>query len=358
METSARRAAILAAGALLLGLGATSATVPATAAPTVAFAAKLLPVKGFPGTGNRARAGAALKLEYTITGTEFGGDPPPLTGIRLAFPEGLEVAQGWPSCPSTLPGEQQPEACPIGSRGGPPGELTAVAEPPGTETTVPLLPVVVAGGLALAPEGPPDGFDLAGSYAPGSTDPSETPVLSLSLQFATGAPAFSVRRLVFTIGSGLRIAGRDRYYLGVPAGCQNGMHPDSVLTFAQEGAPNRPLAVDAVATMPCPRPPKVAQAPTVASVAPPPPCRSARRITIHVDPPTGVAYRQVRVVVDGRSLRVRRRGGGFTALVDLRGLPRGSYAVRVIATTGSGRRIIHTRHYRTCGTAVNARGRV
>jgi hypothetical protein len=358
VETSARRAAILATVALLLGLSATGAAVPATAAPTVAFSAKLVPVKGFPGTGNRARAGAALKLEYTITGTEFGGDPPPLTGIRLAFPEGLRVAQDWPSCPSALPGEQQPEACPVGSRGGPTGDLTAVAEPPGTETTVPLLPVVVAGGLALAPEGPPDGFDLAGSYAPGSTDPNETPVLSLSLPLATGAPAFSVRRLVFTIGSGLRLAGKDRYYLSVPVGCQSGMHPDSLLTFAQEGDPNRLLAVDAVATMPCPRPPEVAQAPTVAPVAPPPPCRSARRITIHVDPPKGVAYRQVRVVVDGRNARVRRTGEGFTALVDLRGLPKGSYAVRVIATTGSGRRIIRTRHYRTCVTAVNAGGRV
>jgi hypothetical protein len=357
METSVRRAAILATGVLLLGLGATSATVPATAAPTVSFSAKLLPVKGFPGTGNRARAGAALKLEYTITGTEFEGDPPPLTGIRLAFPEGLKVAESWPACPATLPEKQQPQACPVGSRGGPPGELKAVVEPPGTETTVPLLPVVVPGGLALAPEGPPEGFDLAGAYAPGSTAPNETPVLSLSLPFATGEPAFSVRRLVFTIGSGLRIAGKHRYYLSVPSGCQNGMHPDSVLTFAQEGDPNRPLAVDAVATMPCPRPLKVAQAPTVAPVAPPP-CRSARRITIHVDPPKGVAYRQVRVVVDGRNVRVRRGGGGFTALVDLRGLPKGSYAVRVIATTGSGRRIIRTRHYRTCVTAVNAGGHV
>src|ERR1700735_1299379 len=98
MGTSARRAGILAAGALLLALTATSATVPATAAPTVAFSATLVPIKGFPGTGNRAGTGTALKLEYTIAGTELGGDPPPLTAIRLAFPEGLKVMQGWASC--------------------------------------------------------------------------------------------------------------------------------------------------------------------------------------------------------------------------------------------------------------------
>jgi hypothetical protein len=338
----------------LLGLTATGAVAsPAAAVPTVAFSAKLVPIVGFPHTGNIARTGAALKLEYTISGTEDGGNPPPLTAIRLAFPEGLKVTQGWPSCPTTLPEKQQPEACPRASRAGPPGELTAVVEPAGTETTVPLLPVVVPGGLALAPVGQPAGFDLAGSFAPGSTDPKETPVLSLSLpstSIGSSSPVFSVRRLVVEIGSALRIANKTHYYLRVPAGCQNGMHPDSVLTFAQDGDPSRPLTVDAVATMSCPRQPRVTQAPTIAPVASPLPCRSARHFTIHVDPPKGVAYRQVRVVVDGRNVNVRRRGRDTTAIVDLRGLPKGTYAVTVIATTGSGRRTVLTRQYRTCAT--------
>jgi hypothetical protein len=86
----------------------------------------------------------------------------------------------------------------------------------------------------------------------GSTDPRETPVLMSSLPFASigsGAPAFSVRRLVFTIGSAFPIAHKTHYYL--------------------------------------------------------------------------------------------------------RGLPGGSYAVRVIATTRSGRRIVRTRHYRTCASAAH-----
>jgi hypothetical protein len=343
-------------GALLLGLTATGAVAsPAAAVPTVAFSAKLVPIVGFPHTGNIARTGAALKLEYTISGTEDGGNPPPLTAIRLAFPEGLKVMQGWPSCPTTLPEGQQPEACPRASRAGPPGELTAVVEPAGTETTVPLLPVVVPGGLALAPEGSPEGFDLSGSFVPGSTEPGETPVLTLSLpstSIGSSSPAFSVRRLAVEIGSALRIANKTHYYLRVPAGCQNGMHPDSVLTFAQDGDRSRPLTVDAVATMPCPRQPTIAQAPSIAPVVPPapPPCRSARRFTIHIDPPSGLVFRQVRVAVDGRNVNVRRRGRDTTAIVDLRGLPKGTYAVRVIATTGSGRRIVLTRHYRTCAT--------
>jgi hypothetical protein len=88
---------------------------------------------------------------------------------------------------------------------------------------VPLLPVVIPGGLALAPEGQPGGLDLSGSFAPGSTDPRETLVLMLSLPFASigsGAPAFSVRRLVLTIGSAFPIAHKTpHYYLrGLPGG--------------------------------------------------------------------------------------------------------------------------------------------
>jgi hypothetical protein len=349
MGTLARRAAMAATGALL---GAIGSVAPAAAAPAVAFSAKIVPVAGFLHTGDVAREGGALKLEYTIDGTEYRGDPPPLTAIRLTFPEGLKIAQSWPSCPATLPEAQQPQACPLGSRAGPPGELRAVVEPAGTETTVALLPVAVPGGLAFAPEGPPEGFDLSGSFAPGSTDRNETPVLTLNLPSASvgsGAPAFSVRRLVVEIGSAFLVAHKASYYLRVPAGCENGMHPDSLLTFAREGDPNMPLTVDAVATMPCPRQPMVSRAPVAPVVPPAPPsCRSARRFMIHIDPPKGVSYRRVSVTVDGRNVNVRRRGGQITAIVDLRGLPRGTYAVKVIATTGGGRRIVRTRLYRTC----------
>ena len=41
-------------------------------------------------------------------------------------------------------------------------------------------------------------------------------------------------------------------------------------------------------------------------------------------------------------------GTRLTAPVNLRGLPTGRYAVKIVATTASGRVIQGTRHYRTC----------
>ena len=41
-------------------------------------------------------------------------------------------------------------------------------------------------------------------------------------------------------------------------------------------------------------------------------------------------------------------GARLTAPVNLRGLPAGRYAVKIVATTASGRVIQGTRRYRTC----------
>ena len=52
----------------------------------------------------------------------------------------------------------------------------------------------------------------------------------------------------------------------------------------------------------------------------------------------------VRVFVNGRRVRVVRRH----ARVDLRGLPRGRFFVRVVGRTRGGRRYVAQRTYRTC----------
>jgi hypothetical protein len=53
------------------------------------------------------------------------------------------------------------------------------------------------------------------------------------------------------------------------------------------------------------------------------------------------------VAVNGRRVAVR-RGGRLTAPVDLRGLPKGRFTVRISALTDDGRAIVGTRRYRTC----------
>jgi hypothetical protein len=73
------------------------------------------------------------------------------------------------------------------------------------------------------------------------------------------------------------------------------------------------------------------------------PCASRRRFTIHLRP----RLRGVRVLVDGRRARVRgtRR---LRATVDLRGLPAGTFRVRIDGRTRSGERRTFVRRYRTC----------
>ena len=51
--------------------------------------------------------------------------------------------------------------------------------------------------------------------------------------------------------------------------------------------------------------------------------------------------------VNGRRVKIV-RGKRLTAPVDLRGRPRGTYVVRVIATTTTGRTLVRSRRYHTC----------
>ena len=77
-------------------------------------------------------------------------------------------------------------------------------------------------------------------------------------------------------------------------------------------------------------------------------CTSRRAIRIRIrEPRRGARLRSATVRVNGRPVRTV-RGKRIRALIDLRGLPRGRYTVRIIATTTSGRRFSASRTYRTC----------
>ena len=77
-------------------------------------------------------------------------------------------------------------------------------------------------------------------------------------------------------------------------------------------------------------------------------CVSRRHFRIRVRRQrAGVTLVSAAVSVNGRRVAVR-RGARLTAPVDLRGLPKGRFTVRIRALTGDGRAIIGTRRYRTC----------
>jgi hypothetical protein len=76
-------------------------------------------------------------------------------------------------------------------------------------------------------------------------------------------------------------------------------------------------------------------------------CASRRRFTIRLREPRRGHLVRATVSVDGRRVRVV-RGERLRAGVDLRGLPRRAYVVRVVARTNTGRTLVRTRRYRTC----------
>jgi hypothetical protein len=76
-------------------------------------------------------------------------------------------------------------------------------------------------------------------------------------------------------------------------------------------------------------------------------CVSRRAFTIHIRPLAGLTYRQVAVYVNGHRVGVT-RGSRISAPVDLRGLPKGRYTVKIIVTTTAGQQFTGTRSYHTC----------
>jgi hypothetical protein len=77
-------------------------------------------------------------------------------------------------------------------------------------------------------------------------------------------------------------------------------------------------------------------------------CTSRRRFGIRLRAPEGQRLRSAKVYVNGKRVKVRRSGGRLRALVDLRGLKKGRYTVKIVATTAQGRRVVSKRRYRTC----------
>jgi hypothetical protein len=76
-------------------------------------------------------------------------------------------------------------------------------------------------------------------------------------------------------------------------------------------------------------------------------CASHRRFRIRIRRMAGVKVAVVAVYVNGKAVKVA-RGKRLSAPIDLRGLPRGTVTVRIEAATTDGRRLTHTRKYRTC----------
>jgi len=248
----------VAAGALALALPGA-----ASAAPTVQFKAKAVPIAGFPHTGNIFGAGAAFESEFKISGTEYGGFPPPLIHVNVYLPAGVKLhTSGFPTCPkSTLePSGKGPKACPKGSAAGPKG--------------------TVQGFVAFGKEVVPETATIESFYAPGGGltfftfghEPVLLEILSKAhyvgasgefskkleaevplVETVPGAQDASVKNIKVKAGSAIKKNGKTTYYGTLPTKCPKKYLPvKTELTFAGLGG-LKEETVTAEYHAPCPR---------------------------------------------------------------------------------------------------------
>ena len=76
-------------------------------------------------------------------------------------------------------------------------------------------------------------------------------------------------------------------------------------------------------------------------------CASRRRFRIRLRRPRGVVLVSARIEVNGKRVAVL-KGARLRSTVDLRGLPKGRFVVRIAVRTATGQILTGARRYRTC----------
>lgn len=250
---------------LLLTLAGLVLPAVAPAVPVVRVKGEAVPIPGYPHTGNILGAGAAVRAQATISGTEYAGAPPPLIAVTAWLPSGVKLhPQGFPTCPArVILEEAAPEKCPKGSAAGPVGEVYGVVTfgservPERAEIFAFFIPgdriaFLTVGHTPVSLEVPATGQleNLAGGEGFGPKLVTPVPLVAT----VPGAPYASVEAIDITLGAAYRKGGRTIYYGRVPSRCPRGGFPvRAELTFAEDGEPSRPETVSVDFKAPCPR---------------------------------------------------------------------------------------------------------
>jgi hypothetical protein len=245
-----------------LGVLITPAVVSAT--PTVAFTMRAVPIPGFPHTGNILGAGAAATLDFTIGGSEYFGDAPPVIGFRFYAPAGGVVnVDGWPTCSEETLDNIGPSGCPNGSKAGPIGAVLGYVTfgEERVEETAKLYPFFRPGGgleyfaVGLSPvdiEAMATGrfSHLGGIDGYGFEEEEEVPLIAT----VPDGPDASIKAITGRFGGATKLHGKPIYYFRLPKSCPPGGFPlKAEVTFAEGGDPSKPETVSAYSSAPCPR---------------------------------------------------------------------------------------------------------
>jgi hypothetical protein len=239
----------------------------ASATPTIALRAKVVPIPGFPGTGNYYGAGAAVEYELTIKGTEYGGYQPPLIGVKVFLPQGVKLhPAGFPTCPQQTIEAKEPEKCPKKSAAGPRGYANGFVVF-GTERVPETVSIegfyAKGGGLNFVVLGhTPASIEIVsvGHYAQlnggGGYGPEGIVEVPL-IQTVPGAADASAEKIVGKLGSAIKQGKKTLYYGTLPTKCpKHHMTAKVELTFAENGDISTPVSVPLTYNLPCPTKPR------------------------------------------------------------------------------------------------------
>jgi len=251
--------ALLALGALALPAASPASTCStAGPCPTVTLIAKAVPIKGFPGTGNKLGAGAALEAKYSIKGSESaGGVVSQITHVNFFLPKGTKINQkGFVTCSTATLENVGPSGCPKKSQASPVGRA-GVVDPIGGE----LVKENATLQAFFAPGGGLQFYANAASpisaqllVAKGHIMTAKAPYgpeLNTAVelvQSVPGAPPVSTESINIKVGAAYKKGKKTVSYGTLPKKCPKGGFPvKSEITFAT-GA-----TVTTVYKAPCPK---------------------------------------------------------------------------------------------------------
>ncbi len=205
----------------------------AAAAPTITLKVKALPIPGFPGTGDVLGAGAAVEVQSTISGTEYGGYPSPLTGINLYAPSGSKInPAGFVTCTDSVLENAGGTGCPKRSRAGPTGVglgvVTFGGEPVPEKVSIESF-FAPGGGLTFLVEGTtPSYFQVLekAHWISASPPYGEEVIVEVPLvETAPGANDASVTSFTVKVGAAYRQGRKTFSYFTQPKKCPKGGFP-------------------------------------------------------------------------------------------------------------------------------------
>jgi hypothetical protein len=250
---------------VLLGLIAIGLPVAAGATPTavtlklrgVPIAVNPEAVRGptYPGTGDTLGAGVSVEGEIKISGSEYGGFPPPLTGVTFLAPARVKLhPQGFATCSEAILESHEVAHCPKKSFASSIGSVAGVVSFGATRVheALTLQGFFAPGGeLAFYAEGrSPAVIEVMAKAGITSGGGGFGPKFSTNVplvETVPGAPYAVVETAKLTVGAAFMQAGKLISYITLPKKCPRGGFPvRAELTFLI----GEPVTVDA--KMPCP----------------------------------------------------------------------------------------------------------